>query len=231
MPASVRRAAQIICVSESTAKELRTHLGVTAKPIHVIPEAPFVGLDSPATYRDVPDYLFMLFVGTFEPRKNIGTLLRAYARYRCRHDGTLRLVLAGRNGWRTNIERDIAQLGLQDDVRVLWGPDDSQLAALYRQCAFLVMPSHYEGFGLPAVEAMAFGKPVVASTTDALREVVGRAGIFVDPGSERELCDALYELTMNAALAGELSTQAFRQAARQTWDGAARMTLSVLTQA
>lgn len=134
----------------------------------------------------------VLFVGTFEPRKNIGGLLEAYALLRQKLPDVPPLVLVGRRGWlyQTLFER-AAALRLTD--RLIWLEDlpAEELPALYNGASVLVLPSFYEGFGFPPLEAMACGTPTVVSARGSLPEVVGEAGLLIDPDQPESIADAL----------------------------------------
>jgi glycosyltransferase involved in cell wall biosynthesis len=154
---------------------------------------------------------YVLFVGTVEPRKGVDVLLAAHAALRRQGRPDLRLVVAGPPGWGETPSLDGP--GVVAPGRV----DEATLDALYRGAAALAVPSRSEGFGLPALEAMARGCPVVASNAGALPEVVGDAGLLVPPGDPDALAAALESLLSDDSLAASLGAAAHRRAATFTW--------------
>jgi glycosyltransferase involved in cell wall biosynthesis len=165
---------------------------------------------------------FWLAVGTIEPRKNYPLLLEAYARVRDAHPGIPALCIAGQAGWKeSSLESRIRALGLADRVKCLGFVPDEDLAALYRRCLGFVFPSHYEGFGLPVIEALACGAAVIASRVASVPEVVGDAGLLIDPGSVDDLARAMTGVLTDAACRDRLRAAARIQAARFSWRDAA----------
>ncbi|MEW6471876.1 MAG: glycosyltransferase family 1 protein [Actinomycetota bacterium] len=154
---------------------------------------------------------YLLFVGTVEPRKGVDVLLAAHATLRRHGHPDLRLVVAGPPGWGETPPLD--EPGVVAPGRV----DEHTLDALYRGAAVLVVPSRSEGFGLPALEAMARGRPVVVSDAGALPEVVGDAGVLVPPGDAEALAAALDRLLTDAGLAASVGHAGRRRAATFTW--------------
>ena len=171
---------------------------------------------------------YLLAVGTLEPRKNLTTLVRAFARLRDRSeiDRAVGLVLAGARGWLDDpIFRTVQSLGLEDAVRFPGFIDDDDLPAVYQGAELVVFPSLYEGFGLPLLEAMACGAPVVASNTSALPEVAGGAAILVDPLDVDGMARAVAGVLGDEALRGRLREDGVARASEFSWETAARRTL------
>lgn len=169
---------------------------------------------------------FWVSVGTLEPRKNHRRLLRAYARLKARLGRTYPLVLAGGRGWLLDdLEPTIDELGLGGDVVLTGYAPEDVVVWLYQNCFACLYPSLFEGFGLPVVEAMSLGAPVVTSNATSLPEVVGEAGLLVDPLSEQSIERAMADLVDNAGLRERLKRQARQQAGKFTWEGAARAVL------
>ena len=226
----IRRAAGIIAVSEATRRDVVDHLGVAPERVAVVHN----GVDH-ATFRPLCrrllDAPYVLFVGSEHPRKNLGGVLRALRRLASdRRHADLRLVKVGDPGggeapFRRRTLAALAELGLDRRVVFTGRVPDEELAAWYAGALCLVLPSHHEGFGLPALEAMACGCPVVVSDRGALAEVVGDAGLLVDPASDAELTEAL-----DALLAGgprdELVARGLCRARRFSWGRAAAETLA-----
>lgn len=206
-----RRAAAIVADSEYSKRAIVARLGLAPAKVTVIPVA--LGAEfRPEPLTDAVKLRYgiaspyILYVGNFMPHKNLPRLLSAYAGL----PGPLRaghaLVLAGggRAG-RPALEALAARLGVAERVMFPGLVDDRDLPALYAGAAVFVLPSLEEGFGLPALEAMACGAPVVASNRGALPEVVGDAALTVDPEAEAEIVDALARVLSDAALARDLA--------------------------
>jgi glycosyltransferase involved in cell wall biosynthesis len=173
---------------------------------------------------------FILTVGTLEPRKNIPSLLRAYHRARAKHGINVPLVLVGGRGWiYDEVFRVIADLRLADYVHHLSNVTDVRLAHLYRAAGVLAFPSHYEGFGLPALEAMHSGCPVIASNRGSLPEIVGDAALSLDPDDIESWADGLHRVLEDVALADQLRRLGRTQAQQFTWDKTAAKTLEIYT--
>jgi glycosyltransferase involved in cell wall biosynthesis len=232
MPAAWKAADRIIAVSQATADDLAAVAPETRHRIAVIPLAGYrspspLGIDTLARIGVGPR--FVLFVGTVEPRKNLDRLLQGFARG---VRDTTQLVIAGAGGWGTDaLQKSIEQLGIGDRVRRLGSVDEGVLATLYEHAICLAMPSLYEGFGLPLVEAMERGTPVITSNVASMPEVAGDGGLLVNPRDVDSIASALERVTMDAALRERLSRNARLQASRFCWQRTARDTLRVLAEA
>lgn len=215
----VGRADRIIVPSGSTATDVSRRLGVPDERISVC----YNGAPDWAPRTVWPDHGHILFVGALAPRKNIGRLLDAYALLVERRSQTCPpLVLAGpptatSPEW---IER-LDHPPLVDRVRCTGYLPSESLRDLYENAAVLVLPSLHEGFGLPAVEAMTIGVPVVASNRGALPEVVGDAGLLINPLDSADIADALERLLVDHSFAQSCSERGFQQAEKFTWKASA----------
>ncbi|MEX0943323.1 MAG: glycosyltransferase family 1 protein [Pseudomonadales bacterium] len=226
MPPSLRKANAIICVSEATRQDLaRLYPGVREKSV-TIPQAAEPRANTIADQAD----RYFLFVGTLEPRKNLARLLEAFAQARARGLDDCRLVIAGAQGWMGAISDEVKRLGIGDSVDVLGHVEEEVLHARLAGAIALCMPSLYEGFGLPAVEAMQYGTPVIGSNVASIPEVVGEGGVLVDPYAVDEIATALLALASDPVLCETLGEKARQQAATYSWDTSAALTLRVLTQ-
>ena len=166
---------------------------------------------------------FWLSVGTVEPRKNIINLIYAYAELK-KQTETFPLYIAGGKGWKDgSIYKSVRELGLENDVHFLGYVTDQQLNALYHECYSLVYPSFYEGFGLPILEAMSAGAPVICSNTTSMPEVGGDAALYVDPASKMDIADKMSMLQNNRELRDSLVEKSRIQADRFGWDNCARV--------
>jgi glycosyltransferase involved in cell wall biosynthesis len=175
---------------------------------------------------DLPDE-FILYVGTLEPRKNLVRLIGAYKRA-LPSLGGIPLILGGGLGWKYDeILRAAKDPSLEGRVRLLGRVPDDDLPALYNLATVFVFPSLYEGFGLPVLEAMACGTPVITSRTSSLPEVAGAAGLLVDPLDEDEIARAMVDVVSQECLRSTLSREGLAQAAKFSWQRCAQETLEV----
>jgi glycosyltransferase involved in cell wall biosynthesis len=234
---AVRHAKHIIVPSESTKQDLTAMLGVPPIKISVIYEAAdelFVPLPLQPTRSDVmktyhlPES-FILFVGTIEPRKNVDGLIRAFHHLRSKYGvNDTALVIAGGSGWLyAETLQLIRQLGLEDCVVLVGRIADEELHKLYVSARCHVHPAHYEGFGLPPLEAMACGTPTIVSNVSSLPEVVGDAALLIDPSNWEEIAVAIHRLLSDDQLHAELREKGLQRARHFSWESAARRTLEV----
>lgn len=234
-PLMLRAADAIITPTEYIRRELLDHFKLSPARVTAIPEAPrpqFQPLDAAQTTATrqrlgVTDD-FILFVGTVEPRKNLATLVRAYHELLQHTDLRPQLVIAGQKGWLT--EKFFAELRMSavaDRVHFTGYISESDLQALYASCRVFVYPSLYEGFGLPPLEAMACGAPVIASRIGSHTEILHDAACLVAPESVSELTATLVNLLTDEGNRQELSDKGRRRAAEFTWARAAQRTLEV----
>jgi glycosyltransferase involved in cell wall biosynthesis len=171
---------------------------------------------------------YILFVGTFEPRKNISGLLEAYYLLRQDSSGMPPLVIVGRRGWLYDgIFAKIETLDLADHVIWLEDAPESDMPAIYNGAEVVVLPSYYEGFGLTALEAMACGTPVVATNRSSLPEVVGDAGLLIDPYDPADIAAAIRRILEDGALRDQLRSAGPARAATFTWRRTAEIVLQV----
>jgi glycosyltransferase involved in cell wall biosynthesis len=227
---ALRQADRCLTVSEHSRRSIERVYGFPPARIDVAPEAAAAVFQQPGSE---PREDFVLYAGGISPSKNLGTLVRAFAGLQERSPG-LRLVLAGDyqgdrfQGCYEDLRREVSELALDDKVRFAGYVSDEELASLYRRARVFVMPSFDEGFGLPAIEAMACGAPVVVSSGNALEEIVGDAGLTVDPGDGDGLRDAMERVLGDEALAAGLSAKGMERARRYSWDETARRVLAAL---
>ncbi len=180
----------------------------------------------PSTHHSPPATL--LFVGTLEPRKNLITLLKAMQRL----PDDIRLTIAGADGWgESDVKQLAGDMNVLDRVTFAGRVSDSELDALYRSARLLAMPSLHEGFGLPVLEAMARGTPVVCSNAGSLPEVAGDAALLHDPFDDAALAQHIRALWNDAALHDDHRRRSLAQASQFSWQRAAQETLAVYTMA
>ena len=232
---SSMEADRIIAISQNTKKDLVEYFNVQDNRIAVIPLAArkdfyprpmeevkaFVakhwGLDKP----------YLLSVGTVEPRKNLRHLIRVYCGLPEEVRNDYQLVIAGGEGWlSSDIYQWIVEIGAESSIRFL-GYVGLDLPWLYGGATCFIYPSLYEGFGMPPLEAMACGIPVITSNTSSLPEVVGDAALLVDPQSEEELRSAIIKVTSDPTLGQSMSEKGLNQARKFSWEQIARDTLKV----
>ncbi len=233
---AVRNTDRIIAVSQSTSEDLQRLLGVSESKISVIYEAAnplFRPIDDHQAMEAVRQRYgisdeFLLFVSTIEPRKNLPTLFEAFRLLLDRYSSTAKLVVVGKLGWLVDDSLvAVERLRLQKDVVFLQQVPPEDLLHLYNASCALVMPSFYEGFGLPALEAMACGTPVIVSNVSSLPEVVGDAGILVPPRDAEAIAVAMWRVLSDPRLREEMRAKGLARAACFSWEKAARQTLEV----
>ena len=234
LPTTLFRADRLIAVSDATAGELVERLAANRRRIHTIHE----GLD-PEFARPQPTTAagpalpapYLLFVSTIEPRKNVEGVLRAFE-LAAQSGYRGHLVLVGRWGWRTDaIRRALAESPVRDRIVHLDYVERGDLPGLYRGADALLFPSWIEGFGLPLLEAMACGTPVVTSGRSAMAEVAGPAAVYVDPARPQDIAAAITTLLADPELRERLVRAGLERAARFSWDRAAAATSAALLQA
>jgi glycosyltransferase involved in cell wall biosynthesis len=227
---SVRRARRVIAISENTRRDVVQQYGILPEKVDKI----YYGLDpifQPLPAGQVADFRrqrglperFILFVGTLEPRKNVARLIDAYAQLPS-HDPPLLLV--GGKGWLYDaILRRVEELNLTDKVHFVGYVPGEELPWWYNAADLFVYPSVYEGFGLPPLEAMACGAPVITSNISSLPEVVGEAGLLIDPEDIQAMAEAMERVLADEDLPEAMRAAGLAQARRFSWQEAARHTV------
>jgi glycosyltransferase involved in cell wall biosynthesis len=235
-----RRARAIIADSECSKRDIVRLLGIPPQRVHVIylaaeerlqPVEDEVRLGNVRRRYGLPER-YVLYLGGLDQRKNVLTLIRAFARTREVLDDPHRLVIAGRLPERESPlfpdpRRVVAELGLGEAVRFVGWVAEEDKPALYSGAACFVYPSLYEGFGLPPLEAMACGAPVIASNASSLPEVVGDAGLLVAPQDVDALAEAMIAVLSDEELRASLRQKGAARAKRFSWEKTARETLGV----
>jgi len=232
---------KIIAPSLATKKDLQKFLRVPAQKISVIYEAAeekfkiikdkrtmakIIGRYLPHSFNPTEKYI--LSVGTLEPRKNLTKLVEAYSILPHQLQRQYQLILVGGQGWNNEqLKKTIINLNLKEKVILPGFVKDEDLPYIYNGASVFIYPSLYEGFGLPPLEAMACGVPVISSNLSSLPEVIGRAGILVDPQDEIAIAQAIKRLILHPKLAKKIAKQAQIRSKKFSWSLAAHKTLKV----
>lgn len=240
LPSAARRARKILVVSRFSAGEVMRCLQVPAAKLEVTPlgvrKEFFSGREGGTREVEAKYQLarpFILGVGTLEPRKNLKTLLRAFALLPVDFRKRYQLVLAGKRGWGNGeLSSDLAASAKSSQLRMIGYVSEDDLPALYAAAEMFVFPSFYEGFGLPVLEALAAGCPVIASTAASLKEIAGSAAIFVDPaGPPSEWTRAMVRVAESADLRKALALAGAEEARKFSWEACAGKTAEVVCSA
>jgi glycosyltransferase involved in cell wall biosynthesis len=241
---SVARADRVLADSQATKDDLASLFGTPAGKIDVLlsgVDARFKPVRDPAALAAVRakhglgSGPIVLAVGTIQPRKNYVRLIQAFGQvvghwWQTGSDlmGDVKLVIAGGRGWMfDDIFAEVTRLDLEGRVKFAGFVDEADLPALYSAAAVFAYPSLYEGFGLPVLEAMACGAPVIGSNVSSIPEVVGDAGLLVDPTDVDAIAAGMIGLLKDASARDDYMRAGIRRAARFTWDAAARQLLSI----
>ena len=225
---SVDRSSRVLTISEFSKREIMALLGVPEEKIRVVPSAPNIS-EELAAFDEVKAKLriegpYILYVGNLEPRKNLVRLLDAFARLKARAGVPHRLVLAGGRGWNNeDFEQALAVNPCRDDIVLTGYVSSGEKNALYRFADAFVFPSLYEGFGIPPLEAMHWGCPVVAADAASLPEVVGDAAALVDPLDPQSISEGLQRVLEDRDYADRLRDAGRRQARKYNWDDSAEL--------
>jgi glycosyltransferase involved in cell wall biosynthesis len=227
----IRRAAHIIATSQHTKDDVMQYLGIPGEKITVIYNGSDCRVFKPPNGDSEPlNGRFILYVGSERPRKNLGRLFEAFAELRPEFDG-LKLVKVGPVGrsraYRQDTMRRLNCLAIIDDVVFVDYVPENDLAGYYKSAELLAYPSFYEGFGLPPLEAMCSGCPVVTSNTSSLPEVVGEAGIMVSPTDTGGWVEAMRRVLINRELRSDMIAKGLEQSRKFSWDRTAQQTLEV----
>ncbi|MBU2568275.1 MAG: glycosyltransferase family 4 protein, partial [Elusimicrobia bacterium] len=236
---TIKRSKYLISISEYTKNDLCKYYDVQPDRIVVIPLAAdeiFNMIEDKeriiAVLRKYKiDERYILYVGNLGPHKNLHRLVNVFEKLKRVHGIPHKLVLCGKKYWGQEIIETIHRLNLQEEILVLDYIPDEDLPYIYSGAEMFVFISLYEGFGLPVVEAMACGVPVIASNTTSIPEVVGDAGILVNPLNEEEILTAILKVLNDRQLKKELGLKGINRAKTFSWEKTARETLEVFKRA
>ncbi len=228
----IKKAKRIIAISQATKNDLTHYLGIAEEQISVVYNGIDHKLFQPVSHR-LYNHPYVLFVGTEQPRKNFAGLLKAFSQLKREpRFKDLKLIKVGRAGgrevdFRRQTMKVINALDLVSDVIFAGFVPDNDLPAYYSGAEILVLPSLYEGFGLPPLEAMACGCPVVTSNTSSLPEVAGEAGIMVNPYDTDSLTQAIKQVLTDDRLRSSMIKRGLEQSKKFSWEKTARQTQEV----
>ncbi|RFZ75975.1 glycosyltransferase family 1 protein [Lacrimispora amygdalina] len=234
---SCRRADRIITISEFSKQEIIKYLGIPSEKIAVVPCAVdhsiynnIIDLDELTVIKKKfnIDQDYFLYLGTLEPRKNIEKLIDAYAALHKRDTLIPKLVIAGKNGWNyDNVYKKVSDYKINENVIFTGYIEAEEAVTLLKGALAFVFPSIYEGFGMPPLEAMACGVPIITSNVSSLPEVVQDAGYLIDPFSAEDLSEAMFEIISNTEHRKRLIERGLKRAKEFTWKGSAERLRSV----
>lgn len=221
MKYSVERSDHILTVSEFSKREIINLLGVKKDRVSVVYNAPSIGTGAVAEKEIHGPYI--LYVGTIEPRKNLTRLIRAFDLIKRERGIPHKLVLAGGKGWNNEeIYKTASNAKYSEDIEFTGYVDEPRKNSLYKYADVFIFPSLYEGFGIPPLEAMAFGCPVVTSNVASLPEIVGDAAELVDPMDEQSIAEGLWKALSDKVYADDLIQRGYEQIKKYTWAASAR---------
>jgi glycosyltransferase involved in cell wall biosynthesis len=233
---AVLRAKKIIAISQSTKKDILDFYGVDDKKVEVV----YHGVDRSFFQKPEKDeeqavlnkfsinMPFILYVGVLQPRKNISRMILAFKQILSRFKGNLQLVIAGNKGWMyEEIFNTVKQAGIEDRVVFTGYVSVEEVISLLHKARIFVLVSLYEGFGLPLVEAMAAQVPIISSNVSSIPEVVGQAGLLVDPYDQDQIAGAMLDILENPSLAVDLIEKANKRVKDFSWQQAASKTLEI----
>ncbi len=225
---ALRRADAVIAISEETKQDVIRLFGVPEERITVI-QLSYVPLGEEKEALPVPDDFF-LFAGVLKERKNVAGIIKAFAVF-ARNNRSYNLLIAGKQGgaYAESLTQLARELGVEERVRFIGYVTDGQLAYLYSKARALVFPSLIEGFGMPVLEAMHAGLPVITSSTGALAEVAADAALLIDPRDPAGIAAAMARIATDAELRGVLKEKGLSRSTQFSWQKTAREILEIIT--
>lgn len=232
-----KHAKLVITLSQNSKKDINNVMGMPASKIRVIPGAisdKYYPIKNRTLIQKVlrkyhlKEGQYFLFIGTIEPRKNIEGILQAYAKIRNQIKSPFKVVIIGEKAWGwKNLQKNIKKLNLEKKILVTGYIPDADLVPIINGAKLFIYPSFYEGFGLPVLEAMACGIPVISSNTSSLPEVIGDSGFMVDPNDHNKLASYMLKIIHDTKLHAKLSKKALERSKLFSWKSSAQKTLKV----
>ena len=234
LPIAAKKAERIIAVSSSTKKDIMKLLNISSEKIRVI----YLGIGSlyhPLEKKEVEDFRrkeeifgsFILYVGTLKKRKNVLNIIRAYKKIKEKGIKEKLVIVGNKSGEYQNIYKAVKRSKLEKDVFFSGYVDEALLPFYYNSAFLFIYPSLYEGFGLPILEAMASGTPVITSNVSSLPEVVGDAAILVNPNNIEEMAEMMQKVLTNQKLREKMREKGLKRAKLFSWERCARETLNL----
>lgn len=231
---SIKKASKIITISESSRSDIIKSYGINPGKVAVV--YPGIKKVSSIGYQALSmdelqkkygiEKKYILFVGTLQPRKNIERLIEAFSKL---DRSDIDLVIVGKKGWMLeDILNAPKKFGVSENVRFLHGVTDEDLPSFYKNAEMFVLPSLYEGFGLPVIEAMKYGCPVITSNVSSLPEAGGEAALYVDPKDANDIAKKMKKLLEDESLRKDLIAKGTKQVEKFSWEKSAKETLKVL---
>ncbi|MBI4743351.1 MAG: glycosyltransferase family 4 protein [Actinobacteria bacterium] len=241
IPISARNADRIITISETSKKDLVDYYNVAEEKISVIPLAvdlnKYKKIEPEIVSQSIKKYQinskFILYLGAIEPRKNLINLVKAFGELKKHNKIDHKLVIAGgrrkesKSDYFENLLKNIKELGLTSNVVFLGYIEDNDIPFLYNAADIFIFPSLFEGFGLPPLEAMACGTPVIVSNIPSLMEIVSDGALVIDPADPDDIAQAIFQILSDVNLSKSLSEKGIKQAAKFSWRNTAQKTLEV----
>jgi glycosyltransferase involved in cell wall biosynthesis len=232
LPAVVKGATRIITISEHSRRDIIDYFHVAPEKIEVIHCGTNRALFKPLSAEDISPKLeqkyqvrrpYFLFVGSIEPRKNPDIIIKAYERFRDRDGDPVSLIFVGNWGWKfESVRQAYERSRYKKDMRFVGYVPAEDLPLFYNGAECSLYPSSYEGFGIPVLEAMSCGCPVITTSVSSLPEVGGDAALYVSPGDSTELAEAMARVHGDEALRKELSKKGLSRSSQFSWTGSAR---------
>jgi len=233
---SISNATEIIAVSKTTKKDIQKHFDIDEEHLHVV----YNGFKKHTLPKNNAGVLklyglkkrnYLMYVGTLQPRKNISTLVKAFALFHTMNPD-YSLVIVGKHGWLFDgLFKSVKKYDVEDSVLFTGFIPDKEVAQLYQHAFCFVLPSLYEGFGIPILEAMSYGCPVISSHTSSLPEIGGDACLYFDPHDSNDLLEKITKLHMNTSIYSALMRAGKKRIKDFSWKQSAQHTLDIIMQA
>jgi glycosyltransferase involved in cell wall biosynthesis len=238
IPQSIKKSDAIITVSKHSKYAIQNIFGTDLAKIHSIYNGGYIDniptvISTSQKVRMALKEEYILYLGSLQPRKNIPTAIQSFAKYiESNPDSKLKFIIAGGKGYNYDAQIDtvITDFGLQERVIFVGFITDEEKILLLKQAKAFIYLSLYEGFGIPLIEAMSLNTPVISSNTSCLPEVVGEAGILVDPYNVEEITKAIITLVHNPLIAKEYRDKGLERAKEFTWDSMVKKTYNIYKQ-
>lgn len=236
---SIRKARKVLAISRFTKNEIIDVLHTSPNKIDVIYCAPNEGIHYIKSQKKIENVKkeyalpskYFLFVGNFNPRKNLINIIRAFDQFKARDKQDYKLVIVGEKGWKFTKRKALESIEHKDDILFPGYIPDEDLPAFYSLSTALVFPTLYEGFGIPPIEAQVCHTPVIAANTSCFQEICGDGAVFVNPYLVEDICDAMYQMVHNQPLRNNLIKNGIQNSQRFSWRNSAGLLKQIILQA